>query len=757
MQKHSVTDHRITQRQKNAHKKQWYKDIIEYYDSLSSASLNQNIWADMDSRRVKMRVNYDLMGNKLNTEDFVYVTNPWRQNVGEIPAQLENRDIISRKINAILGIEYKRPFEHQVVAVNADATTRREQAEFEMLKQSLVESVMQPDGSLPPDLPYEIKKYMSREYQDPVESLGNQLLQYLSQSLDISNKFNKGLKHGLISGWEIYWVGEENGEPKVKVVNPLYFDCDMNGDIDYIEDGQWAVAEYRMNSVDVVKMFGEELMDDEKQQIFEMYDSFRTNYFDEARNDDFEYVRVVHVVFKSLRKVGFLTYIDENGQEQETVVPEYYKKQETDVDLRWAWIPEVHEGYRIGKDIYKRMQPIPGQHKSVENLYDVKLPYYGMIYDKENSEPISAVDRIRSIQYLYNILMYRIELLMAQDKGKKVAINIGAIPTKSANITLPEFERYLEANNYFYLNPNEEGNRYADITQLVKEIDLSTSSDISKYVQFAEYLDKMAGYILGVTPQLEGQIQEREAVQNVNKVLTLSTNILEPTFQKHDIIKKNVLTALIEQARVTYAKNQPRKLSYILDDSTIAFLTVNQEYLDNAQFGVFVADNSKISQSHEMLKQMAHAAMQNGMVNLSTVLKVLRSDYLADAEEILITGEAEKQAERQREQEMQMQMQQQQIEGQKELQQLIHSQKVELLQLEEDLRYKREIDKQTVLAMGFAKEDDINQNNVPDVVDYAKVLLDKEKLEIERRKVDIMAEKAKSDATNRNKQPKTRT
>ena len=750
MQKYDVTDHRITQRQKNQHDFRWYKNLIDYYDSLSFVTADA-VWDEVESRRHKMKVNYDLMGNKINVNDFKYVTNPWRQNVGEMPAQLENRDIISRKINAILGIEYKRPFEFQVAAVNADATTRKEQMEFDMLKQALVQTVMQPDGSLPPDLPYEIKKYMSREYQDPVEALGNQLLQYLSKTLDMKGKFNKGLKHGLISGWEIYWVGEENGEPKVKVVNPLFFDCDKNGDLDYIEEGQWAVCEYRMNPVDIIKMFGEELTDEEKKQVFELYDTFGGSYYDRSGNDDFDYVRVLHVTFKSLRKIGFLKFIDEQGQEQEIIVPENYKKQETDLELKWAWIPEVHEGWRIGKNIYKRMRPIPGQHRSMENLYDVKLPYYGMIYDKENSEPISAVDRIRSIQYLYNILMYRIELLMAQDKGKKVAINIGAIPTKSAKITLPEFERYIEANNYFYLNPNEEGNRYADITQLVKEIDLSTSSDISKYVQFAEYLDKMAGYILGVTPQLEGQIQEREAVQNVNKVLTLSTNILEPTFQKHDTIKRNILTALIEQARISYSKNQPKKLTYILDDSTLSFLTINQEYLDNVEYGVFVSDNSKISQNHEVLKQMAHAAMQNQMVNLSTVLKVLRTDYLQDAEEILLAGEAQMQSQRQKEQEMQMQMQQQQQEHQMQMQQMLHAQKVELLQLEEELKYKREIEKQTILAMGFSKQDDLNQNQVPDVVDYAKVLLDKEKLELERRKVDILAEKAKADATKANR------
>jgi hypothetical protein len=744
MRKFDVTDHRISQSQKNSKGKQWYKNIIDYYDSLAFMATD-DMWREIGSRRNRMMINYDLMGNKINEDDFMYVTNPWRQNVGQMPARLENRDIITRKINAILGIEYKRPFEYQVVAVNPDATTRREQMEFDMLKQAIMQTVM--TGQSPDqDLPYEVKKYLGREYQDPVEALGNQLLQYLSKKLDIKEKFNHGLKHALISGFEIYWVGEENGEPTVKVVNPLYFDCDMNGDIMNIEDGQWAVCEYRMNPVDVIKVFGDELTDAEKQEVFELYDNFSATYNQRDINDDFDYIRVLHVTFKSLRKIGFLRYMDEEGQEQEIVVPENYRKQETDIDLKWAWIPEVHEGWRIGRSIYKRMRPIPGQHKSMDNLYNVKLPYYGRIYDKDNTEPISAVDRIRSIQYLYNILMYRIEILMAQNKGRKVAINIGAIPTKSANITLPEFERYLEANPYFYLNPNEEGNRYSDITQLVKEVDLSTGSDINMYIQLADYLDRMAGYILGVTPQLEGQIQEREAVSNVQRVLSLSTNILEPTFQHHDAIKRNVLTALIEQARVTYAKNQPRSLNYVLDDGTLTFLTIDQEKLDNASYGVFISDNSKISENQKIIEQLAQAAMQNGMVNLSTVLKVLSAGYLQDAQEILTAGEAEMQAQREKEMQMQQQLEAQKFDQERQLMEMRHAQAVELLQLEERLKYDREIAKQSILAMGFNKDQDVNQNEVPDVIEHAKLLLDKRKLEIEERKVDILAEKAKSDA-----------
>lgn len=731
--RYSTTDHYISQAAKNARNYEWYRNMIDYYDSLSFTTADA-VWDDLESRRHRMKVNYDLMANKIDQRDFTYVTNPWRENVGELPARLENRDIISRKINAILGIEYKRPLEYYVVAVNADATTRKEKAETEALKQLVIQMLMQ--DSEEQTIPHDVRKYVRREYQDPAEVLGSQILKYEIERQRVKAKFNKGLKHGLVSGWEIYYVGERNGEPFLKTVNPLYFDCDGNQEIPFIEDRNWAVCEYRMTPVDVVAEFGDELTKAEREQIFELYEPNNNLYHTRDTNDDYDYVSVLHVVFKSLRKVGFLTFLDDQGSEQEMLVDESYQKQPSDINIRWVWIPEVHEGYRIGKNIYKRMRPIPGQHKSVETLYEAKLPYYGMAYDNDNTEPVSAVDRIRSLQYLYNILMYRIELLMAQDKGKKVAIDISAIPTKSAGITLAQFEKYLEGNNYFYLNSKEEGNRYQEVTQLVKEIDLTTTSDINKYVQLATYIDQMAGYILGVTPQLEGQIQEREAVANVNKVLSLSTNVLEPIFQAHDTVKKNVLTALVEQARYSYAVGQPRKLSYVLDDMSLSFLTVNQELLDNSVYGVFIMDNSAIAENRDLLKQLAHAAMQNQMVNLSTVLKVLRTDYLADAEEILLAGEDEMQESRERQQQLEMQMQQQQFEQAARLEEIKHQQKIELMQMEQDAKYRLEIDKAALVATGFAEDKDMNDNRVPDTIDYAKILLEKRKLDIKEKETD---------------------
>ena len=52
-------------------------------------------------------------------------------------------------------------------------------------------------------------------------------------------------------------------------------------------------------------------------------------------------------------------------------------------------------------------------YKDIDNIYTCNFSYYGAATDNLNSETTSAMDRIKGYQYLYNIICYRIELLMA--------------------------------------------------------------------------------------------------------------------------------------------------------------------------------------------------------------------------------------------------------------------------------------------------------------------------------------------------------
>ena len=177
---------------------------------------------------------------------------PFGAEAGELPATMVNRDIFSGKIKAMLGMERKRPFVFEAVATNPEATTSREQEEFKRIKEYVYKQAMAPiiekiekeaaqaaagGEELNPEqqqalqqeieqktkamTPSEVKQFMKRDYQDPVEVMSNQYLRYLIKELDLPRKFNKIFKHGMLSAKEVMYVGIINGEPDAWVVNSI--------------------------------------------------------------------------------------------------------------------------------------------------------------------------------------------------------------------------------------------------------------------------------------------------------------------------------------------------------------------------------------------------------------------------------------------------------------------------------------------------------------------------------------------------------
>lgn len=768
---------RISQASKNKNDKQWYKTQSDLLDNKSFANSPYAGFGGVSEYRRK-KVNYDLYNNIINLADFEYVCKPYGSEVGDLPANFTNRDIISGKIKVLLGMEMKMPFSWKVVAVNEEATTRREQHETSMIREFVVNEALAPikqqlalqqeeqqkgkeltpqekaaieeqvQAELQAKTPDEVRRYMVREHQDPAEALAHQILEYLIRKQNIKDKFNKAWKHALISGEEIYWIGILNGEPSLRVVNPLYFDYDKSPDLDYIEDCEWAVCEYRMTPSEIVRNFGSELKNSEIDEIYNWGKDSSSSIMDadfsfNPNNENEAYtIRVLHTVWKSLRKWGFLTYLDAEGQEQMKMVDENYRLniEQGDIGIEWEWIPEAHETWKIGKDIYVYMRPVPGQFKDLENLYECKLPYYGATYDNLNSQVTSLLDRIKAYQYFYNILFYRLELKIAADKGKKVAVNINSIP-KTAGMDIEKTLYFLESSGIMFMNPGEEGNRgNNDVTNMVKEFDMGSLAEIDKYVKLLEYIERQCGESVGINKQMEGAIGPNDAVTNTRQSLTQSSHIVQPYFELHNIIKGNVLQALLEVAKVAYATGRPRKLNYIIDDMSLRQLDIDQEMLDGSTYGLFVSNSAKAYDAKELVQNLAQAALQNQRADLSDVIKVIRSESVQEAEELLESSEMRKTQEAQsvekekiKQQEKIEQMRQQQL-------QQAHEWKLEEIRVKAEEDRKTEVQTQAMLSMGFNEDKDMDKDGTPDVLEVAKFGVDakikQDKIQLDRDKLN---------------------
>ena len=186
-----------------------------------------------------------------------------------------------------------------------------------------------------------------------------------------------------------------------------------------------------------------------------------------------------------------------------------------------------------------------------------------------------------------------------------------------------------------------EGMTYSDVNAIAKVIDLSTASDIGKYIELAERIKQECGEAMGVSRQMEAQLGPEDAVSNTRQSLIQSSYILEPFFNLHNRIKKNVLTALIETAKVCYSNKKPQKLSYVLDDLSVRTLDLDPALLDNSTIGLFVTDSSSAQEIKDTITQLAHAALQNQSVKFSDIVSILKETSITAAEDRLKASEIE--------------------------------------------------------------------------------------------------------------------
>lgn len=730
---------KLTQSQKNSDGKQYYKDrinnnaVIPFFRATTSFTTFTDAGYDADEYD-SMKRWYDLYNGRIDIGYFKqYCQKNSVARYAGVSESIINRDIISSRIDTIIGIEKRRPFRYKAVAVNPEATTLREQQENSMLQEYVMAKVGGRD--VPREqLPPEIRKYMSRKYQTPQEVMANQVLEIGRRRQDFEYKFLKGLKHLAIAYREVYLIAPKNGEPSIEVVNPMYFHADLGHDNEFIHKGNSATAYYMLHPSAVAHAFKDELTNKQIEELFSRA-SLDSHRFDEYSSPDPAnwgydgYVPVVHHVWRGLRKVGFLTYIGLDGTEQEKIVSENYRvnKEAGDIKIKWEWVEEIHEGYRIYDDIFVRCRPVPYQHALTGDLASPWLPYVGGVYDFLNSKPVSKIGRMETYQYFYNVMLSKVDELVASDKGKKLGLDMSAIPA-SLGVGLKELLAHMQEDDIIPLNSNEEGQRgrqsQSSINGLLSAIDLSQTSQIQAYQQLAEYAYTKAGEVIGITPQMEGFVKEREAVSNVENSIILSNSKLEPFYHFHDTIKKDVLMSYLKLAQLMYYDNPPSYLAYATDDMSISLLELDPEQFLAAQYVIYINDSSKTHDAQMMLDRYLQAAMQNQTVSPSAALSALRQESFAEAEEILSMSEEEQQMRQQEMMRMEQEAKMAQFEMEESAAKAKHERTLTEIRVKERERRQTEVAKQMLFSMGFDPEKDKDNNKIADIEELGTELLE---------------------------------
>jgi hypothetical protein len=195
-------------------------------------------------------------------------------------------------------------------------------------------------------------------------------------------------------------------------------------------------------------------------------------------------------------------------------------------------------------------------------------------------------------------------------------------------------------------------------------IDLEMGNTIQLYISMLGYIKQELGEISGVSPGRQGQISAREAVGNVEREVIQSSHITEYWFAEHEATQIRVLEALLETAKFAWRNKDNVKVQYVLDEGSTKLFEINGQIFNEADYDVHVTTGSMNDNLRESLKQLAHAGLQNGMINFSQLLDIMTTNSVSAIKRKIEKSEEDAKIQAQKQQEQEQQLAQQQLQQQ---------------------------------------------------------------------------------------------
>ena len=734
--------------------KKWRKSCVDFGDNHSLLHYHltrKSVFA--------MKINYDLLNGKIHMNDLKMLINPYNLEASFIPDNIQHYPIINSKLEVLRGEESKRLFDYRVVVTNPTAISEMEEEKNNQVNMMLQQLLMDTSQS-EEDFNKELEKqadYFTFEYQDKREVRGNLLLSHYMKELEMSQLFNQGFVDAYTVGEEAYLCDIVGGEPYLEKIDPLKMRVIKSGSSNCIEDADMIVLEDYWSPGRIVDTYWDQLSKKDIEALEKAPDNTSSSpYTDSMDNLDPRYgfvpnlsldwtagdraidplslfdntydtsflpydmngnVRVLRVYWKSRRQIKKVKSYDPiTGEEEFNFYPEtYYCDPDKGEEEQTFWVNEAWEGTKIGNDIYVNMRPRPVQYNRLSNPSRCHFGIIGSIYNINGDEPFSLVDIMKPYAYLYDIFHDRLNKTLAKNMGKIIRMDFAKVPK---GWDVDKWLYYINVNNIAVEDSFKEGNIGVATGKLAGAmnnassgvIDASLGNEIQQYMNVLEWISTKIGELAGISKQREGQISNRETVGGVERATLQSSLITERLFFTHDSVKKRVLECFLETAKIAL-RGRKKKFDYILGDGSKQLIEIDGDEFAECDYGLVVDNSNGTMELNQKLDTLAQAALQNQLLDFSTVMKIYTTRSTAEKQRMVEANEKRKRDEAMQQQQQQMQMQQQQLQQQAQAEQVqqqmqyqIHQDEMENNILVAQINSKAEADRMAIMNNDAAED-----------------------------------------------------
>lgn len=612
---------------------QWHKDSMKHFISNSTIASGE---------KTNIRELYRFYNGEIKESDYSYITNPYnspKEKNLRWPARIRNYNIIKPVVDMLMGEKLLQKNAYTVIANNEDSINSYQDEMHSRLMTNLQQMLINelndagvetgvPSGEVKD--PEKIQALTATSFQDIRAIAGQQALDYMQNYLDLDERWLDAFFHYLVSGETYTYKEPFRDDMEYEVVNPVDIDYHRSPDIKFVEDGQWVVRRKWMAINEVIDRFREDLkasqIDELESQTGPMgdgtpYVEYYDSLYRRKRGTKDSLIEVIHVVWKSFKRIGIVTAVDEYGEEEIFEVADGYKVMDNETVV-WEWITEVREGYRINSDIYVGMQALPYDRAEMNNSSVQKLPYNGLNYNHLNSFNNSVVALGKAYQILYNFLHYKFELSIAKNKDSIVLMDINAIP-KKPGWDEDKFMYYADAAGFMFVDgssPSARGfNQFSILNSTLGDY-VSKIHDLLLGVK-QEYED-----LLGISRQRKGQMYASEGKSTSEAAIARSSVITADLFRKFENFQRREAQGLLDISKYAWAEG--KKAMYVTSDLRRAVLDIDPEVYMDADLGIFAKNASEEREKIDTLKQLSFQFAQN-KIKPGTIAEILDSDNFA--------------------------------------------------------------------------------------------------------------------------------
>jgi hypothetical protein len=501
-------------------------------------------------------------------------------------------------------------------------------------------------------------------------------------------------------------------------------------------------------------------------------------------------LRVTTAYWKSQRKVGHLTKIDEVGKVTTDIITEEYKVTDKPVynnqlirnktasnlvfgeHIEWVWINHAWGGTKIGPNqptflgvensggvnpIYlgvnqNRIKPLKYQFKGDNTLYGCKLPVEGSVFSDRNTRSTSLVDAMKPFQVGYNIVNNQIADILIDEIGTVVMLDQNTLPKHSLGEDwgTGNYAKAMVAMKDFQILPLDTSIANTENAlnfQHFQQLDLSQTNRLMSRIQLANYFKGQAFEVVGVSPQRMGQqIGQTDTATGIEQAVSGSYAQTEMHFVEHsDHLMPRVHQMRTDLAQWYHSTKPSIRLQYMTSLDERVNFEINGTDLMMRDINVFCTTKAN---HRTILEQMKRLASENNTTGASIydLGKVIQADSMGTLNSTLKQLEdkmAAQKADDQNHQQEMMRMQGEQAEKEKAME-LDHEAR------ENEKTRRKDILVAEIRASGFGAMQDINENQQSDFIDNMEKLKKTENYEavtnIQQQKVN----EAKNQNTEKN-------